>query len=629
MNKKAEQPTDSRRGTKVRSSWWSVTDFFLTLLVFYLFAGTGVPDVNEPHYWTKGAHFWDRTFGQGDIFLESGDAHWFFYLVFCWLTLFFSLEQSVWIGRWVTWTLLAVGWTFLLRSLFATYLRSPGDVGGEPRSSSPACRFPIVAAVAAPIWLAGLHWGNWAGEWVVGGCESKGPAYAFFFLGLGLFTRSKWTLGWTCIGLGSAFHVVTGLWVIATVGLASIWIQLFWDRVGFGAWSWMHRAGWGLCLAGFLAGAIPAIQMDRETPRDEQTQAAVAQVYKRLGHHLSPSKFSQVRWRGAAWLLGVSAVVVLLTSRARWSFPPRPSLRSERATLENRGPGVPPGVGTATPGETPGPRQENSSQPSRWGWVRYGNEPFRWLAVVSCIAFGFALTGLAIDFLLSERAPQFAASILRFYWFRWNEVVWPLTLSVVVVAISLRFLVLPEGRRRLVATLGMFVSIWILWERVDQHKSAIIPPGERQNFLVKQDTPDDERRYYTDWIAVCNWIRENIDDDGLWLTPRRQQSFKWRTHKAELACWKDMPQNAADVVLWNDRIQSAYTYDEKKRLLPLTEEKLRTLAREYPVRYLLLDMRVAGQQIPSWKQLYPSPPDLNATFVVIQVPDNIDEQKEE
>lgn len=636
MNENPEYPTDSL-GTQVGTRWFQFAlDFFLTISVFFLLTGTPVPEVNEPHYWIKAAHYWNPDLGGGDIFLKSGDVHWAFYLVFGYLTTFLPIVQAVWAGRWIIWLLIALGWTLMIRQVFY------GD--REPKDAPKPPLLPLatsgswipVAALVAPLWLAGLHWGNWAGEWVVGGAESKGVAYAFFFLGIGMIMASRWTLGWLSIGIGSVFHVVTGLWVIATVGLASILLQIYLDKWPVHRWLRAHILGWLLCIAGFAAGAIPAVQMDRATGSDAKSQAAVAQVFKRLSHHLSPTMFSQARWRGLEAMIGVSAALLLITTYARWDGRRR---TTDQASMEDHqspktqfdqkqeltNPSLPPDSATSKIGNRP--------VPARWVWLLQGNRPFAWLTSIGLFAMSFAVIGLLIDLILSRIAPSFAASILRFYWFRWNEVVWPTLLGVVAVAVANRHLLLTSfgntGRMRhsyglkIVASIAMLYTVGLFWERRNQISNTVIPAGERQNFSLRTDTPEDQRRQFAEWIAVCDWISQNIHDHDLWLTPRRQQSFKWRTLKPELASWKDMPQNASAVVLWNQRIDAAYVFDEWKQLQPWTEDQILRIAKDYSVKYVLFDRRVMGQRYPKWEKLYPTDDHPNQIFSVYRIPNDL------
>ncbi len=168
--------------------------------LFSLYAGNSVPDVNESHYLTKAKHFWDSSFGAGDLFLESGNAHWFFYRTVGALTLWLDFPSAAWVGRFLGWGLLSISWC-----------RFANSFGGDRWYAGP---------VTAPLWIAAMHWGHLSGEWVIGGCESKVFAYGFAFLGLANVLTGQWKKSWLWFGISSAFHVLTGGWItMACLGL--------------------------------------------------------------------------------------------------------------------------------------------------------------------------------------------------------------------------------------------------------------------------------------------------------------------------------------------------------------------------------------------------------------------------
>jgi hypothetical protein len=161
----------------------------------------------------------------------------------------------------------------------------------------------------------------------------------------------------------------------------------------------------------------------------------------------------------------------------------------------------------------------------------------------------------------------------------------------------------------------------LLYERLDGAFKETIPAGDKAHLIVKTDSPEDQQKHYRDWVAVCQWIKENTDKEGLWLTPRRQQSFKWHTGRAELACWKDAPQNAVALVEWGSRLAIAYQFNEQKILQPWTEQKLQDLRNQYGIRYVLLDRRVLRQSPLLLPMLYPINNDSNSTFAVFEFQD--------
>jgi hypothetical protein len=158
----------------------------------------------------------------------------------------------------------------------------------------------------------------------------------------------------------------------------------------------------------------------------------------------------------------------------------------------------------------------------------------------------------------------------------------------------------------------------LIFYRFQKNSLEYIPAGEKQNFVLKTDSTEVQNRQFENWKDVCNWINLHTEPQGLWLTPRRQQSFKWRTRRPELAAWKDMPQNAAAVVEWNARLKHVFKFDSEKRLQPLSEEELKAIVAKYQIRYVLLDLRVEGQKIPRDNLIYPAYAELNESFAVLE-----------
>jgi hypothetical protein len=562
-------------------------DFCCVFCVFFLYAGSQVPAINEPHYWTKAAHFWNASFGQGDLFLESGDAHYLFFATFGMLTQWMPIAWAVWLGRFVTWIFLAVGWTMLGRSLWfdPCVCDAPSDSGKANDSS------PLLAGCWGLVWLAGLHFGHWAGEWVIGGCESKGIAYAMIFAGLALAIRERWTVAWALLGGAAAFHVVTGIWVILSVVTVSWFVDMVWARAESGPrrtamqWVALHRAGWALCAIGVVIGVVPAMAIDWGTDPMLASQSAVKQVYTRLGHHLAPTRFNWIRWRDFGVQLGCGAIAFCWLARAT-------------GVGKVGGKAIPRGLKMVI------------------GWGLFG--------------FAIAVFGLMIDLAFGRSFPQYTSKLLRFYLFRWNDVAFPMMVGAIMVSFAFGRLGFPANGA---TKRGIGTTIrWVAWAytlvpglillayRFEANYNEQIPAGDKAHFVAKSDSDADQVKQYKDWLKVCDWISKNSEQDSLWLTPRRQQSFKWHTGRPELASWKDAPQNAAALVDWSQRLADAYLFDKEKILQPWTTEKLWELHNKYGIRYVLLDRRVAKQTPPLLPILYPTQNELNDTFAVFEIP---------
>ena len=142
---------------------WS---WLATLLVFFLAGSDRIPGVNESHYWAKAMHAWDPTWGGPDFFLSSPDTHWLFYHSVGTLTLLpLSQDSTLWIARGLQWVFQALAWTWMMRSI----TRSSWWIAGT--------------AAAFLSWVRLFHL---SGEWVAGGVEAKGFAYACVWLSVGL-----------------------------------------------------------------------------------------------------------------------------------------------------------------------------------------------------------------------------------------------------------------------------------------------------------------------------------------------------------------------------------------------------------------------------------------------------------
>ena len=255
---------------------------------------------------------------------------------FGYLTQLMPIAWAVWTGRFLTWIFLAFGWTMLGRSLWFDESRTvvstvPVAESGSSRAVGSTSKLgnsrdncsTLMASCWGLVWLAGLHYGHWAGEWVVGGCESKGIAYALIFAGLALAIQRRWTLAWTLLGGATAFHVVTGIWVIICVATVSFIIDRSTPqgKQSLGRWIRVHRLGWVLCLVGVIVGAVPAIAIDWGTDPVLASESAVKQVYTRLGHHLAPTRFSQVRWQDFGMQLVCVGIAGWMAMQSKWQAP--------------------------------------------------------------------------------------------------------------------------------------------------------------------------------------------------------------------------------------------------------------------------------------------------------------------
>ena len=158
-----------------------------------------MPDVNETVYPAHMKHAWDPAWAPGDPYLQSADAHGVINGAIGWLSLFLPLPAFSWVGRILTWWLLAWSWRRLSFALV-------------PR--------PWWSVISAGLFVCLQERCQMAGEWVIGGLESKGFAYVLVFLALEMLVRGRWNAMFGLLGAASAVHVLVGGWSAIAAGIA-------------------------------------------------------------------------------------------------------------------------------------------------------------------------------------------------------------------------------------------------------------------------------------------------------------------------------------------------------------------------------------------------------------------------
>jgi len=524
-------------------------DWLLVFCLFSIYAGSATPEVNESHYWVKASHFWNPNFASGDLFVQSKDAHWFFFATFGALTQYLSLPVATWIGRILGWTALSFAWCYFVRRFSL---------------------FSLPGAITTGAWIATTHCGHLSGEWVVGGCEAKVFAYAAAFLGMTFFLDKSYGWGWIWMGIASAFHVLTGAWVVIAAMLVLGWscfvLQQKGDRI-LSHWNWV-----GLMAGGAISllGLVPALALNSGVSLADQDRGAVIYVFQRLPHHLVPTRFAVERWWSFAGLLSLAAGCIWMV-RVQFKF--------------------------------------SDSEPSLGGILRR-------FAILQQLAVAFlfvAIVGLMIDLVFSSWATNWSAELLRYYWFRWNDVIWP-----TVITISL-LLLIEFTRNKSPFFIGVAVcalvlpGVFVVGNQYIRHYSDSISPADQATLLLRNETRSVRNQVYSDWLDICAFIHANTPEDAVFLTPRFQQTFKWNTGRAEVVCWKDSPQDARGLIEWESRLLKVFPRDENGHGMPWSDRLLYQLSNEYNIDYVLIDRRI--QKTPPILEFIQS----NATYALFRV----------
>jgi len=247
-----------------KSALIAVAEFLAIAMVIFLQGSWPVPEVNEPYYLGKAAHFWNPAWCPRDDFLNTQDAHQVFYFSFGWTAQFLSLPAMAWVGRIITWLLLAE----VLRRL----ARAIGLAGLQ-----------LVFAVV--LFAAFQDHCAMAGEWVIGGVEAKGFSYVFVFLALTQLVQGRWSATFILLGIATAFHVLVGGWSLVAMALAWLFEGARRPRLR----NLLPALGLSVIFA--LPGLVPSLALTWGVPSEILREANRIYTFERLSHHLVPGSF--------------------------------------------------------------------------------------------------------------------------------------------------------------------------------------------------------------------------------------------------------------------------------------------------------------------------------------------------
>jgi hypothetical protein len=206
----------------------------------------------------------------------------------------------------------------------------------------------------------------------------------------------------------------------------------------------------------------------------------------------------------------------------------------------------------------------------------FGFRHFQWQRRLGYLVFGavaIGLLGYTLRFALESR-PALMAAALRFYWFRLPDVLVPAGAALFLVTIASTW-----RRVRLVtvatATAALGVAVWLsllAYQRFGQ------PPRAEEADVAA----------YRDWLNLCRYVRESTPPDARVLTPLHARTFHWHAQREEVVSWKNIPQDAASIVRWAERIRDIYYIDGVH--VPLCDQdtdEVRGIAQDYEAHYIV------------------------------------------
>ena len=221
-------------------------------------------------------------------------------------------------------------------------------------------------------------------------------------------------------------------------------------------------------------------------------------------------------------------------------------------------------------------------------WQRTVKEASTRLPVQRLAAFtvaGIVIAGIGLGWeLLFNDSPLIGARLLRYYMYRLADFSVPLGVS------SLVALLVVSGRGvwpALLLVVALVGSGWHLGDVIVTRWEDAAPRAENARKV----------RNAADWYDVCTWIDEHTPQDAVFLTPRMSLSFKWRANRGEIVTRKDVPQDAAGILAWWERMNAIHARNKPtgKRWFAspasIDTERMRLLAEKYGFTYVLSRQR--------------------------------------
>ena len=524
-----------------------------TLFLLVSFWRTPLPASNEPNYLGKAKHYWNPDWCSQDLLYQSGNAHLVFYQTFGWLTTFLSLDQTAFVGRMISLSLLAIGWTSLIiqivrcHTISTEHRRSQFD---EPTRDQ--VKWLLIAITL--LWLFLMVWGSFSGEWIIGGVEGKVISYACLFWSWSHVVRANPLRSGLLMGIAISFHPVVGMWGLLFTLFSLGWSLLFPKTLEVllqtespGKWS----IGLLLCMVTALPGLIPVIQMLSSSTPMQARLANEIQVFDRIRFHLDPNTFS-------AWRYLCYGLMTLFSVFAYRSLPKSRTLQF-----------------------------------------------FSRIWIGCLIVAGLGLwSGLGLE--QGKETPLYAYRVrfLKIYPFRLADSIVPIGTSVLCCLQFQRFRALKIGRTsRIGPNLQSRVNLFFFSNRMIGLLLLMLLTG---TFLAPSEDRHPgylDEKTDTDWKNVCHWIRSHSEPDALILTPLMNFGFKWYADRAEYVSFKDCPQDDQSLLEWKRRIDWLKRWKVRAMHDGMDREDLLELQQETQIELWLVRREANNKLSPLFQDL--------------------------
>jgi hypothetical protein len=273
------QLRDVRRRTVRRGAALATGCVVLVALVLY---GAPVPRLSEELYLPLTRHIGDPSFLAGDWTMRGAfGEHWVFTHLFGPLAAAMPLTVFGWLGRLVSWTVLA--WLLV---------RLGGRIGLPP----------LAAAAGITLWLV-ANQALIGGDWMFGTFEAKTIADVLVVGAIVAATSERVGLAIALLGLGVSFHPGLGGWAAFAGGAALLAMPTTRHRA-------LRWAPVGLLLA--LPGVVAVVSSIGSSDSLERFLVVVA-----LPYHLDPF-FGGEQLAGAQVIARAAVLAGMLTMNVVW-----------------------------------------------------------------------------------------------------------------------------------------------------------------------------------------------------------------------------------------------------------------------------------------------------------------------
>jgi hypothetical protein len=369
-----------------------------------------------------------------------------------------------------------------------------------------------------------------AGEWIVGGVDTKTISYAFAILSFSFFLRRRYLWGFAFAGAAMSFHVLVGCYALFCVAFATLL-----NRAWQSEWRLLFSRSWPLFITGCF-GLLTVVNYVLPQSDVDATKAWELYVQYRVPHHVMPATWSGNLWVGKLILATGLFLFVYFASKP--------------------------------------------------GTVRF--------------AAAYALGSVSLFFLGLAIHSWGETHLLRYYWFRYPDVMIPF-MSAVSIALLLddisdgRLVIRAMPRRfragvrmalrRVAPIILISVAMLIIFHN-SLHK---METGFRHLQQRKAET----------LLWALEWISRNTPRDEVFLVDPTIPGFYVHAQRAVFVSLTHSPQSAADILEWYERItlcngsrfperSGADALEElRTNFYNLDDDQIRQMAHSYGISYYL------------------------------------------